>query len=294
MTWELALDILLDALKDSALIFAFVLLVHVLLSFIDLKLANFLVKRRKTAPIFGSLFGLIPQCGTSVLGADLYIKKYITLGTLTAIFLSCSDEAFITLLTGWNERTIYILPLIGLKFAIGVLVGIIIDLIDKRELKEVEKPLEHTEECSHIHHHDEHDEHVESNLHKHLIHPLLHSLEIFAYVLIINLALGFIIGFVGEENFANFIQTNKYLAPLFSSIIGLIPNCASSLLLSELFINGSLSFGALLGGLLVNSGLGLAILLKSKEKRKDVLLIVGITFTISVLTGYITCLVSGF
>lgn len=294
MTWELALDILLDALKDSALIFAFVLLVHVLLSFIDLKLANFLVKRRKTAPVFGSLFGLIPQCGTSVLGADLYIKKYITLGTLTAIFLSCSDEAFITLLTSWNERTIYILPLIGLKFAIGVVTGIIIDIIDKRELKEVEKPLEHTEECSHIHHHDEHDEHVETKLHKHLIHPLLHSLEIFAYVLIINLALGFIIGFVGEENFANFIQTNKYLAPLFSSIIGLIPNCASSLLLSELFINGSLSFGALLGGLLVNSGLGLAILLKSKEKRKDVLLIIGITFTISILTGYITCLVSGF
>lgn len=294
MSWELALDIMLDALKDSALIFAFVFIVHVALSFIDLKLANFLVKRRKTAPLFGSLFGLIPQCGTSVLGADLYIKKYITLGTITAIFLSCSDEAFISLLTAWNERTIYILPLIGLKFAIGVIAGIIIDFIDKRELKELEKPLEHTEECSHIHHHDEHDEHVETKLHKHLLHPLFHSLEIFAYVLVINLALGFIIGFVGEENFMNFVQTNKYLAPLFASIIGLIPNCASSLLLSELFVSGSLSFGALLGGLLVNSGLGLTILLKSKKTRKDVLLIVGITFIISLVTGYITCLISGF
>ena len=92
MTWDLALDIILDALKDSALVFAFVFLIHVLLSFFEHKLTNFMVKHKKTGPLFGSLFGLIPQCGTSVMGAELYISKYITIGTLTAIFLSCSDE----------------------------------------------------------------------------------------------------------------------------------------------------------------------------------------------------------
>ena len=98
MTWELFLDILLDALKDSGIVFAFVFLFHVILSFIETPVSNFLVKRKKTSPIFGALFGLVPQCGTSVIAADLYIKKYITIGTVIAVFLSCSDEALLVLL----------------------------------------------------------------------------------------------------------------------------------------------------------------------------------------------------
>ena len=293
MTWELALDIILDSLKDSALVFAFVFAFHFLLSFFDHQIADFLIKRKKTGPAFGSLFGLIPQCGTRVLGADLYIKKYITMGTLIALFLSCSDEAFIAILTAWNDKTIYILPLIGLKIAIGCAIGIIVDLIfHKQDLHEVEEE-EHEHvgeyECPEHHHH-----HHESKVQKHVVHPLLHSLEIFGYVLAINLALGFIIGFVGEENFSNFIHANKYLAPLFASSIGLIPNCASSLLITELFIEGSLSFGALLSGLLVNSGLGMMMLLKNRKVAKNIPLIILICFLIAVLSGYITCLIMGF
>ena len=115
MTWPLFLEILLDALKDSILVFAFVFLFHVILSFIETPVSNFLVKRKKTSPIFGSLFGLIPQCGTSVIAADLYIKRYITIGTVIAVFLSCSDEALIMLLAAWNQKSLAIFPLIGLK-----------------------------------------------------------------------------------------------------------------------------------------------------------------------------------
>ncbi len=97
MTWQLFGEILLDALKDSVLVFAFVFLFHVILSFIETPVSNFLVRRKKIAPVFGSLFGLIPQCGTSVVAAELYIKRYITLGTIIAVFLSCSDEALIVL-----------------------------------------------------------------------------------------------------------------------------------------------------------------------------------------------------
>ena len=287
MTWELAFDIILDSLKDSALVLAFVFLVHVLLSFFDLQIANFLVKRKKTGAIFGSAFGLIPQCGTSVLGADLYIKKYITIGTLTALFLSCSDEAFIELLTAANERTIMILPLIGLKFAIGVLIGLLVDLIDrKRDVVDVDE-VEEEHEC-HQHHHEN------TPVHKHLVHPLIHSLEVFAYVLVINLVIGFIIGFVGEDSFVNFLSSSKYLTPLFASIIGLIPNCASSLLITKLFADGTLSFGALLAGLLVNSGLGMMVLLKNKNGRKQALIIIGICFITAVFCGYLTCLIIGF
>ena len=287
MTWELFFDILLDSLKDSILVFAFVFLFHVILSFIETPVSNFLVKRKKTSPIFGSLFGLIPQCGTSVIAADLYIKKYITIGTVVAVFLSCSDEALLVLLSAWNEKTLMIFPLIGLKLVTGIAFGMLIDLIvRKQKLDEVDH-IEEEKEC-HTHHHEN------TPAHAHLIHPLIHALKIFIYVFIINLAIGLIIGFVGEENFSNFMTTNRYLAPLFAAIVGLIPNCASSILITELFVSGNLSFGALFAGLLVNSGLGMMVLLKEKTIIKKALIILAVCFIIAVCLGYLTCLAVGF
>ena len=287
MTWELFLDILLDALKDSVLIFAFVFLFHVILSFIENPVSNFLIKRKKTSPIFGALFGLIPQCGTSVVAADLYIKRFITVGTLIAVFLSCSDEALLILLSAWNEKTLAIFPLIGLKLATGILFGLLMDLIIRHQKVEEVDHIEEEKECHHHHHEN-------TPAHAHLIHPLFHAIKIFIYVFIINLLLGLLIGFVGEENFINFMLTNRYLAPLFTSIIGLIPNCASSVLITELYLSGTLSFGALFAGLLVNSGLGMMVLFKEYKNIKRTLLILGICFIIAVSLGYLTCLVSGF
>ena len=287
MTWELFFNISLDALKDSVLIFAFVFLFHVVLSFIENPVSNFLVKRKKTSPIFGALFGLIPQCGTSVVAADLYIKRFITIGTLIAVFLSCSDEALLVLLSAWNEKTLMIFPLIGLKLVAGIVFGLLIDLIIRKQQVEDVDHVEEEKEC-HTHHHEN------TPVHAHLIHPLIHSIKIFAYVLVINLALGLLIGFVGEESFLNFMQTNRYLAPLFTAIIGLIPNCASSVLITELYLSNALSFGALFAGLLVNSGLGVMVLLKEYKNIKKTLLIIGVCFLIAISLGYLTCLVSGF
>ena len=288
MTWDIFFDKLLDALKDSVLVFAFVFLFHVILSFIETPVSNFLVKRKKTAPIFGALFGLIPQCGTSVVAAELYIKKLITFGTLIAVFLACSDEALLMLLGAWNEKTLAIFPLVGLKLAAGILFGFLIDLVIARhqKLEEVDH-VDERHEC-HEHHHEN------TPIHAHLVHPLIHALKIFIYVFIINLALNLLIAWVGEENFANFMISNRYLAPLFTSIIGLIPNCASSVLITELYLSGTLSFGALFAGLLVNSGLGVMILVKEYKNIKKTLLILGVCFTIAVALGYLTCLVSGF
>ena len=287
MTWDLFLDIFLDALKDSALVLAFVFIFHVILALFEDKLAKVLVKKRYTGPLFGSLFGIIPQCGTSVLAADLYIKKYITLGTIVAVFLSCSDEALILLLTKPSEKTIMVIPLVLSKFLIGVLVGLLVDLIyKKQEIKEPEKELEDVT-CEEHHHRD-------VKLHKLFLHPLIHALEIFAYVLIINILLGLIIGLVGEDNFTDFIISNKYWSPVYSSLIGLIPNCASSVLLSELYLGNNLSFGALVAGLLVNSGLGVMILLKNKNTLKSAAIILGICLIVAIMVGYIMCLILGF
>lgn len=287
MTWDIAKDVLLDALKDSALVLAFVFAFHLLLSFIEDKLSRFLTKNQKLSPLLGSLFGIIPQCGTSVLAGDLYIKRYITFGTLVAVFLSCSDEAILVLLTKPSAQTIWVLPLIGSKFVIGFAVGYLIDLIYRKQ--EISKPEEElTDVICHEHHHEH------TKLHKHFIHPLIHSLEIFAYVLVINIALGLIIASVGEDNFKNFLVSNRYLAPLYASLIGLIPNCASSVLLSELYLSGGLSFGALLAGLLVNSGLGMMVLLKSKSTLKKAGLVVAICLVTAIAFGYIFCGIIGF
>ena len=287
MTWELFLDILLDSIKDSVLIFAFVFLFHVILSFIETPVSNFLVKRKKTSPIFGSLFGLIPQCGTSVIAADLYVKKYITVGTLIAVFLSCSDEALIVLISDWSTKSLAVFPLMGIKLAAGILFGLLIDLIVRHQHIEEVDHIDEEKEC-HTHHHEN------TPAHAHLIHPLIHSLKILAYVFVINLGLGLLIGWVGQDAFNNFMSTNKYLAPLFASIIGLIPNCASSVFVSELYLSGTLSFGALLAGLLVNSGLGIMILFKEYKSLKKTFIIMGVCFAIAVALGYLTCLISGF
>lgn len=287
MSPETIKSVFLDALKDSALVFAFIFIFHIILSVFEDKIANSLSKNKKIGPLFGSLFGLIPQCGTSVLGADLYLKKYISLGTLTAIFLSCSDEALIILLTNPNERTWMVIPLIFSKFLIGFLSGIVIDLLFKKQIIiQSEQPVSDVT-CEDHHHKD-------TKLHKHLLHPLIHAFEIFLYVFIINVVLGLIIASVGEETFTNFMISNKYLTPLFTSIIGLIPNCASSVLISTLFINGNIAFGALLSGLLVNSGLGFMVLLKKKASIKQALIILSVCFLISIIFGYLVSLLFGF
>lgn len=289
MTSEKFIDILLDSLKDSGFVFIFVFAFLVLLSFIDIKLSNFLVKRKKSAPVFGSLFGLIPQCGTSVLGADLYIKNFITMGTLSAIFLSCSDEALIILLTTGGNKTIYSLVIIGIKFVVGGLFGMLLDLIIRNQKLDQVNEIIEEEKCAH-----HHSEKENTKVHKHLIDPLFHSLELFAYVLIINLLLGIIIGYAGEDNFERFITSSKYFGPLLSSIIGLIPNCASSVLLTELYIGNSLSLGSLVSGLLVNSGLGMMVLIKKKDKIKSLIIVLSYSFIIANLVGYITCFIAGF
>ena len=287
MTWELFGDILLDSLKDSVIIFAFVFLFHVILSFIETPVSNFLVKRKRVSPIFGSLFGLVPQCGTSVVAAELYIKRYITLGTIIAVFLSCSDEALLALITSWSNKSLAIFPLIGLKLATGIVIGMLVDLVIRHQKIDEVDHIEEKTEC-HTHHHEN------TPAHAHLIHPLIHAIKVFIYIFIINLSLGTIIGFVGEDNFSAFMISNRFLSPLFSAIIGLIPNCASSLLITELYISGSISFGALFAGLLVNSGLGVMVMLKDRKYLKNALLIVLFCFAVAVILGYLTCLVNGF
>ena len=281
------LHVLEHALIDSLKVFILVFILYFALSFLENYISKRLSSNNKVSPFFGALLGLVPQCGISVAASDLYIKRKITVGTLVAVFLACSDEAIFILLA--SEKFLTVFPLLLIKLVIGFISGIMIDsfILRKQKLK---KDNEEVVSCAHHHEHHHHDSKLKHNFK----HTLLHSVEILIYVFIVNFIFGLLIELLGEAKLIIFLQNNKYLAPLFSSIIGIIPNCASSVVLSELYIINGLSFGALLSGLLMNAGLGLVYLFKKKENVKMNINVVVIMFIISLIMGYLTCLINGF
>lgn len=281
------LELLLDSFLDSLKVFGFCVLIYILLSFIEDKMTKFLVKHKHLAPFSASLFGLVPQCGFSVVASDLYIKNHITIGALFAAFFACSDEALPILISS-GSKAIYLIPLLLTKLILGFSFGYIIDLIFKRKVNE-----DISDDFSHDHigccHHHIEDE---SKIKSHLIHPLLHSLKIFLYVFLISLAFGGLVLLIGEENIKAFLSSSKWFTPIIATIIGLIPNCASSAILTEAFIEEVLPFGALVSGLCVNAGLGILYLLKNKDKRKNALYLLLGLFLTSIIVGYLVMLIN--
>ena len=288
--------VLLHSLLDSLKAFVVVFIIYIIISFFEMKIANKLSKENKISPLYGSLFGLIPQCGMSVVAADLYLKRHISVGTLMAVFIACSDEAIPIIVSSGNSKAWSVIPLIIVKLFIGFIIGFIFDLIiSKKEINE------HLDSCDHhdieVHtgccnHHIDDEE--EDFFDKHIWHPFIHSLRLLTYIFIINLSFSLLVYFIGEANIALFLENNKYFSPLYATLIGLIPNCASSVVLAELFINGGISFGATLAGLCVNAGLGMVFIFKSKERIKDNMMILISLLLISLFIGYLTCLVIGF
>ena len=281
------LDVFLDALFDSLKVFAIAFIIFILLSFIENFLAKKLSKSKKSGPLIGSMLGLIPQCGVSVVASDLYIKKTITIGTLVAVFISCSDESLPILLSN-NEKWYMAFLLFAVKFVAGFVTGILLDYFYTKHHKDNEKfedvPYDKDIHIGCCHH--EIDDKKENKWHKHLVHPLVHSLKIFIYVFVINMIFGIIIYYVGEDNIINFVNTNRYLSPLFTTLIGFIPNCASSVVITELYIENAIPFAALVSGLTVNAGLGMVYLFKDKNGVKSLGLIIAVLFFVSLILGY--------
>lgn len=290
------LDVLLDAFLDTLLVFVVILLVYFVLSFVESFLAKKISGKASFSPLIGASVGLIPQCGFSIVAADLYRKKIITLGTMIAVFVACSDEAIPIMITNASKIQM-VLPLLGIKFVVAVFIGYLLNIIlKKKEVLEKSKSGEvdvHIGCCHHEieEHEDDHGHEHEGFVKSHIVHPLLHSLKISAYVLTINVIFGLLIHFIGEENIKEFLNKNVYLTPLFACLVGLIPNCASSVILTELFISSSITFAATTAGLICNAGLGLVYLYKDREKIKENLLITGILFLVGIAFGYIILLI---
>lgn len=295
MWYEELFKIIEHTFFDTILTLFVVLAMYILISFFDKYISRILKRKHKLSPLIGSITGCVPQCGVPIVATELYMKKHLSMGTLVAVYLACSDEAIPIILSNPKEA-LSVIPLLICKITIGFLVGFIVDLtITKvKEKKNISEEIDESDNLSDTccHHNHSHEKH--SRLYRHLIDPLIHSLKIFAYIFIINIIFHGAIHMIGEQQIASFLHTNKYITPLFAVFIGAIPNCASSMILTELFIYGGISFGACLAGLCVNAGIGLMILLKKKKFYKDALLIFSILFVTSIAVGYITCIFIGF
>lgn len=293
------LHILLHSLKESANVLLIALVLYIIISFIEEHIAKGLAKKNKFSPVVASFLGLIPQCGFSVVASDLYLKRHITMGTLIALFIACSDEAIPILLANPSKDTLLSVGIIlGIKFVVGFITGYIVDFFYTRSKHDVDEHLDH------CHHHQEENvgccHHViggkksDTPIYKHIIHPLIHSLKIFLYVLIITLIFNIIIYFIGEDTLASFLKLNRYISPLIASLIGVIPNCAASVVITNVYLLGGMPLGACISGLCMNAGLGLVFLFKKKSNIKETCLILGIMLGVSLLVGYVVCLITGF
>lgn len=276
-------DIILDAFLDTLKVFPFLLVIYILIEFIEHKTTftrNHKILQGNLAPLIGSATGLIPQCGFSVMAAKLYDRGLIRTGTLLAVLIATSDEAFIILLSSGTAAAA-IMPLVVIKLLVGVGVGYLVNFLYSAEKLTTECEEEiHAYSCGREHE-------GESHLKLYLLNPLLHSLLIAFYLLIVNLIFGFVIAQVGEETIASAMIGGVYFQPFITSLIGLIPNCASSAIITGTYIHGGITFGSCVAGLCANAGLGLVVLFKNTKRFKRNIMFVLTLYLISVAAGLI-------
>lgn len=273
------LEILQDTIIDSIKLIPFLFITYLIMEYIEHKTSEkvktAIKKSGKLGPILGAIVGIFPQCGFSVSATNLYSARVITLGTLISVYLTTSDEMLPILLTEAVPIST-ILTILFIKLIIGMSSGFIIDLIMRKAKKEPEQKIE--EICEHEHCHCE----------KGIVKSALkHTINILIFIFIITLVINGVIELIGKENIANFISQNVVLGPVIAGLIGLIPNCASSVIITELFIENVITMPTLISGVAVNAGVGLLVLFKTNKNLKENLKILGILYTIGVSSGII-------
>lgn len=280
---DIFLDIFMDAVLDVLKLLPFLFLTYWAMEYLEHKASekiNRLVQRSgKLGPVVGGVLGVVPQCGFSAAASNLYAGRIISLGTLIAIYLSTSDE-MLPILISERAPLGLIARLIGVKALVGVVMGFVIDLVYKRK-----------EEHEHIHELCEHD-HCECE--KGIFRSALkHTLQIAGFLLLIGLLLGGLLVFVGEDVLAGFIMNRPFLGPILSALVGLIPNCASSVIITKLYLEQALGLGAMLAGLLTNAGVGVLVLFRVNAHKKENYAIVGLLYGIGVAVGVVISLFVG-
>lgn len=277
------IDIITETLIDSIKILPFLFLSYLLIEYIEHKSSHKLEKALsasgKYSKVVGSILGIIPQCGFSAVAANLFSSRVITIGTLVAVFLATSDEAIPILLT-YPEKSKDLIMILVIKFIIAVVAGTIIDAILNLK-KNKEAKFDNDEMHTHMH-----DICKDCDCdHGLLKSSIKHTLSIFLFLLVITFIINIAVELIGDENFSKIILSGSMLQPFVASIIGLIPNCAASVLLSKLYVDGALSLGSIIAGLSTGAGVGGIILFKTNKNLKENLSILGLVYLIGAFCG---------
>lgn len=282
---EAVLDIILDALIDTAKMLPFLFAVYLLIEYLEHKasdkLANSLRRLGPFGPVGGALFGCIPQCGFSVAVSNLYSGRLVSLGTLIAVYIATSDEAVPILLS--NPQSVgEVWKLIAAKAVIAILAGLLVDGVMKffhrRGSEENEPYHDLCEDCG-------------CEEHGILYSAIKHTAQIFAFLFVVSLILGFAIYLLGEERLDRVLMTDSAFQPFLAALIGLIPNCSASVVLTNLYAAGSLSFGSVVAGLSTGAGLGLVVLFRTNKNLKQNISITALLYAIGAISGLIINLV---
>lgn len=274
------LEVLLDTIVDGVKLLPFLFIAYFIMEYIEHKTSSktkaIVEKSGKFGPLLGGILGIFPQCGFSAIAANLYAGRIITLGTLIAIFLSTSDEMLPILISEAVPFSI-IIKILAIKLIIGIIAGFIVDLI-ARVLKGNKQEKEKVHEiCEHEHCHCEEEGVLKSSV--------KHALSIFVYILIITFILNIVIHIIGEETLSALILNNTILGPIIAGLIGLIPNCAASVILTQLYLENVINVATMISGLLVGAGVGILILFRVNKNVKENIKIVTILYLIGVISG---------
>ena len=267
------LEVIQDTLLDTIKLLPFLFVAFLIIEFIEHKLSNkqenIISKSGKLGPIVGALLGAVPQCGFSVLATNLYVTRIISLGSLISIYLSTSDE-LIPLMISHNAPITKILSIVSIKVVIGIISGFLIDLFIRKTTKS-DFVLCEDEDCDCDH------SIIKSSL--------IHTLKISFFILIITFLINVLFHYADLSFLESALKNNKIITPFIASLIGLIPNCASSVMISELYLNNLISLGTTLSGLLTGSGVAIMVLVRKNKNISENIFIIGLIYIIGVIWG---------
>ncbi len=270
------------AVVDSVKMLPFLYLAYLLIEYIERRhgsrIENALEGGGRWGFVPGAVLGCVPQCGFSAMAANFYSSRVITLGTLLAVFLTTSDEA-IPMMLAVPEKWPQMLGLIGIKLAVALVVGFLLDFVLRGVLPASLRG-GYTGHAEEVDCHEEHEE--EQGIFRAALH---HTIEIFVYVLVFSFAIELVMEWVGEDVFTAFLAGMGVFQPVFAALIGLVPNCAASVLLTQLYLSGSITFGSAVAGLCSSAGVGLVILCRTNPSWKQNLFIIGLLWAIGAVTG---------
>ena len=279
-----------DAFWDSFAALPWLLIIYILFELLESRyeglLKRLMARSRPFGPLLGALVGCIPQCGFSMVASALYCHRTMSLGTLMAVFLSTSDEA-VPIILAQPDQIAILAPLLFTKVMIAMLAGFSLDALLPR-LKAATTAhasschcVEDTHLCAH--------KHTESRSFwsRFFIAPGLHTLQVFSFILLVSWVLNILILGIGEQQIRQLFLLNSPLQPLLAVLVGLIPNCAASVVVTQIFLKGGISFGSAVAGLCASSGLGLIVLVKESPSTTEAVKIIGLLAVISFLAGIV-------